>query len=190
MLRLGIYNGVKVEQGTVYKYVCATRDAFRSLPVIGWAMFIFCSSLFMRQVLNVFVSHFGRPAVVVLIWVSFAAAGTAAVVCAVKFSRNLPALFAVLAAGIATAASFEVAEERVHLVKFGILGWLIACSVIPKLGMRGVTAALGGGFLVAAADETLQWYLPYRVGDLRDVVFGAVGAVWGFFICFFATAKR
>lgn len=58
-----------------------------------------------------------------------------------------------------------VAEELLHLVLFGLLGVFFARDFAgkPRVGV-----VLGAAICVG--DELLQWALPYRVGDLKDVL--------------------
>lgn len=55
-----------------------------------------------------------------------------------------------------------IVVERVHFILFGIFGFLS----VARFGLvRGTLMCA----LVGILDEGLQWYLPDRVGDLRDV---------------------
>ncbi len=47
---------------------------------------------------------------------------------------------------------------------------------------KAFTFAFFVALATACADETFQVFLPYRVGDIRDVGFGIVGGCWGAFI--------
>lgn len=84
-------------------------------------------------------------------------------------------------AGLIYSFFLPLPEERIHLVQFGLLG-LLAC---PSLKGRenGGWIWLWKPFLfvllIGAADEVLQWFLPDRVFDTRDILFNALGGVWG-----------
>ena len=55
-----------------------------------------------------------------------------------------------------------IVVERVHFIFFGVFGFLS----VARFGLvRGALVCA----LVGILDEGLQWYLPDRVGDLRDV---------------------
>lgn len=64
-----------------------------------------------------------------------------------------------------------IAIERVHFIVFGVFGFvsLLLWNRVPGLLLCG---------LVAGMDEMFQWWLPDRVGDLRDVLINMV-AVYG-----------
>jgi len=61
--------------------------------------------------------------------------------------------------------------ERMHFVVFGVFGFvsLLLWSRAPGLVICG---------LIAGMDEVFQWWLPDRVGDLRDVFINMI-AVYG-----------
>lgn len=64
-----------------------------------------------------------------------------------------------------------IAIERMHFIVFGMFGFvsLLYWKQVPGLMICG---------LVAGLDELFQWWLPDRVGDLRDVLINMV-AVYG-----------
>ena len=70
-------------------------------------------------------------------------------------------------------------EERLHFIVFGLFGFF-SMRIFPPI------QALSIGLAVSGLDEVLQWALPDRVGDWRDVAFnataclgGASAAFWG-----------
>ncbi|MCB1308947.1 MAG: VanZ family protein [Leptospiraceae bacterium] len=77
----------------------------------------------------------------------------------------------------------EAISEKMHLIYMGILAWLVQRDL--RYGTPRSTAILNLGttfffcLLVAALDETLQYFIPDRVGDPRDLLFAPVGALWG-----------
>ncbi|NLF26184.1 MAG: VanZ family protein [Deltaproteobacteria bacterium] len=89
----------------------------------------------------------------------------------------------ILLLGLLAASLFEVSVERMHLVKYGVMGFFYSLDILKNnRSVPGKTALfLSTSFcaLVAATDESCQHFIPDRVGDLRDVGFGAVGGLWG-----------
>ena len=92
-------------------------------------------------------------------------------------------LLAVIAAAYAaTMALLPWPEERVHLVQYGLLAvlvtrWRRAGGVVESQrwrlhGVAWVLVAVAG-----VGDEMIQWWLPDRVGDLRDVALNAWAAL-------------
>jgi VanZ family protein len=73
--------------------------------------------------------------------------------------------------------------EKVHLVEYGILGWMIYQAVRKSGG--GIAAGYAWTIVlvvvIGTADETVQAYLPMRVFDFRDIIInihsGLLGAV-------------
>ena len=61
-------------------------------------------------------------------------------------------------------------EERMHFITFGLFGALSMALFPPRYAY--LICILG-----AAGDELLQFYLPDRVGDWRDVAFNAVASI-------------
>lgn len=71
-----------------------------------------------------------------------------------------------------------VAEERIHFLQYGLLGLLVVKttrtrSLAQLLAMAVFVVAIGCG------DELIQWWLPNRVGDWRDVGINALAGSLG-----------
>ena len=146
-----------------------------------WAGFLIVSATFMRQVLNLLLSLIGEQGVRSLVWTAFLLPGLFIISSVWRRGGMVRSarLSGLLLLGALYALSLEISEERIHLVKYGILGWLIGRDLFDMAKNCILLLALAGGALVACADESLQSFLPYRVGDPRDVLFGIIGAVWG-----------
>lgn len=142
-----------------------------------WIFFILSAAFYMRQVLNLFNQYAGRGFLPIVIWTFFVLACLVAVRFALKDQALMNGYFWLsLVSGLIAASFLEITEERVHLVKFGILGWLLAKD---SKSQNFPILAIIIGSLVATVDESVQALLPYRVGDIRDVAFGALGSIWG-----------
>jgi VanZ family protein len=77
----------------------------------------------------------------------------------------------------------ERVEERTHFMTFGLFGALSMALFPPRYAL--ITCILG-----AAGDELLQFYLPDRVGDLRDVAFNALAALGAALFVYTAVLSR
>ena len=69
-------------------------------------------------------------------------------------------------------------EEAVHFVLYGGLGALLFRALAHRL--HDVTiypAAIALGALIGTIDETVQWLLPTRVWDIRDIFLNAVSVM-------------
>lgn len=86
-------------------------------------------------------------------------------------------------------------EERLHFLTYGLLGWLICWSVEAMEENENSLWSRSGWllpcllvWLAGGIDELIQWWLPVRVFDVRDIVFNGVAGVLG--IALFATGSR
>ncbi|MDJ0834317.1 MAG: VanZ family protein [Gammaproteobacteria bacterium] len=64
----------------------------------------------------------------------------------------------------------ERVEERLHFLTFGLCGALAIMLFNPRL-------AFSICLVVSGADEVLQYYLPDRVGDWRDVLMNSIASI-------------
>ena len=84
---------------------------------------------------------------------------------------------------LAVSLALDFPEERIHLVEYGLAGWLCA------------RASAGSGwwpvrwpivliivFMLGLGDEIIQYFLPGRVYDDRDVLLNFLSGVCGMVI--------
>ena len=91
-----------------------------------------------------------------------------------------PALILVLITGLILAWQIKIPVEKVHILEYGVLGWFIARDLIKvKRKNTGIILACIFCIVVGVLDELFQAVLPYRVFDLRDIVFNGLGGAWG-----------
>ena len=77
--------------------------------------------------------------------------------------------------------SLDVWVERIHFVEYAFLGLLISRAVnVTNLHSIIFTGCLVT--LIGAVDEIIQWFLPNRVGDMRDVFMNSVGGLSGLWL--------
>ena len=148
-------------------------------------------STFARPLSNLLRAQIGGLGVAVILWIITALIGYQVINKLMKFDKLrllIAALLTIIT--ILYLASFEIAEERIHLIKFGILSFLIA-SDNSKFNLK---LAIFYGFTIASLigglDEIWQHFLPGRVGDWRDVGFNAIGACWGILCYLLINFKR
>ena len=60
-------------------------------------------------------------------------------------------------------------EERLHFLEYGLLGFFLPLALRDRRGAMGASAVLV--LAAGVVDELIQWALPGRVGELRDVLF-------------------
>ena len=71
--------------------------------------------------------------------------------------------------------------ERIHFIEYAVLGLLISRAV----DVRTLSRIIYTGCLITligAVDEIIQWFLPNRVGDMRDVLMNTVGGLSGLWL--------
>ena len=156
-----------------------------SILTACYASYIIISASFMRPVLNFIRAHLTGPGLFIFVWLIFAAVSLPLLyllkkqlIDCKKYLR-LALLLLLVGLLLGYAASIHVAEERFHLVLFGLLGFSASRdNNHKKTWLQFLLASLFCA-TVAGLDELFQYFLPDRVGDPRDVLFGAVGGTWG-----------
>ncbi len=146
--------------------------------VIAWSIWIIVSALFMRQILTLVVRIMGHSYVAYLIWLLFGILFLPVVLFELKRLHRVLLFSAVFLPALFLFSLLPVAEERFHFLEFGILGWMIMRENSERR-FEGILVATMLGLCVAAMDESLQLIIPWRVGDVRDILFGTAGSLWG-----------
>lgn len=162
----------------------AHAPAQRWLAVAAWIVIIFTAIPFVRRLREFFVSHW--PAELLgfaVMGVVAAAAGAAMWVLRRRRERIPPADIAWLAciAGVLiywTWSLMEQPEEAVHFLEYGVLGVLLYRALRPTMNNPGIfVAAALIGTIVGTIDETIQWVVPDRYWDFRDLVLNGGASV-------------
>lgn len=123
----------------------------------------------------------------ILVWVIFALVGLVIIgmLIRLKLSVIRYILFAgAFGLGLLYALTInDHVEERIHLILFGIVGFMFARDNVADKRWFVLLFTLVYSLFVASVDEMFQYFLPYRFGDMHDVVFGTLGGIWGALIC-------
>jgi len=77
--------------------------------------------------------------------------------------------------------SLDVWVERIHFIQYAVLGLLISRAV-NVMTLHGIIYTGCLVTLIGAVDEIIQWFLPNRVGDMRDVFMNSVGGLSGLWL--------
>jgi len=77
--------------------------------------------------------------------------------------------------------SLDVWVERIHFIEYAVLGLLISRTVNVRI-LHGMIYTGCLVTLIGAVDEIIQWFLPNRVGDMRDVFMNSVGGLSGLWL--------
>lgn len=145
-------------------------------PVVLWALLIYGSIPLARAIQRWVVAHLGEAA---FLWIVFCAIA-AGVVYAVRFLKRRSGtitghqglILAALAVLYGAGAWYlrRRPEEALHLVEYGVLSLLLFRAFSRRYPDRGayvVSFLLGA--LLGMGDEIVQWALPERYFDLRDI---------------------
>lgn len=150
---------------------------------ICWAAYLIISPFFMRKALNFILSHIGVNGLALMLWGIILSAGY---VMLISLRRSKPTIsrtlffFGIFAAGLLYASQVNIIEERMHLINFGLLGWLTIRDIGRfRNNIQGVALSLIICILVASIEETFQLWIPGRVAEIRDALLGVVGGAWG-----------
>jgi VanZ family protein len=89
------------------------------------------------------------------------------------------ARYAAMAVALAVGAAYDMATgspdpnvravERIHFVQFGIITLLFYRAWRDRLDFSALVMPLMAAFIAGVAEEAYQWFIPARVGELRDV---------------------
>ena len=111
--------------------------------------------------------------------ISFAAVIAAVPLIATRFrlgGLQVGVILGVLVAYVMVFVRMGISEERTHLIEYGVIGALAYAafrerSVRVENSLPPAIVALALTTLIGLADECIQWVLPSRVFDWRDVFF-------------------
>ena len=99
--------------------------------------------------------------------------------------KRVAAMGAAIGLGLAYTTIMSTGEpaidavERVHFIEYGLIAVLFY-RVWRRAGdVSTIVLPLLCGFLVGTLDEWLQWFIPYRVGEMHDVVLNLTALACG-----------
>lgn len=155
-----------------------TKKVFTLLAVIS-ILTIYAGSGAVREISNVIRQMAGNS-------LDLLVTGTLLIILALPIGyrratirgRLLPLLILVLAGYGLAFWYLRVAEERFHLLQYGLVNVFIAGALPDKIsGMRRHMAAIALASFAGIGDELIQALRPNRVGDLRDVFINCYSAM-------------
>jgi VanZ family protein len=94
--------------------------------------------------------------------------------------RILRIMIALAFLGIAV--SLRLPEERVHLVEYGLLGWMLAWALAGGGGWPRTLAGVALVWGIGWGDEIIQGILPNRVYDVRDILLNGFSGMAGLIV--------
>jgi len=156
------------------------RTSRAAIAAAAWAALLYASIPLVRPVQQRLLGAVGPGWIIVVVLVAVAAAAAIAVV-RVRRSQRPTTIFDIAWLGALGAAAAAIAwhlrgrpEEAVHLIQFGILAVLMYRALRPAEPDAAILASVVLlGSLVGTVDEVIQWIVPGRFWDLRDVAINA-----------------
>lgn len=71
-------------------------------------------------------------------------------------------------------SSFSLPEERLHFLEYGLLAWLLRSALARHCSIYWqYTLAIVATAIIGLIDEVVQYFVPSRVYDIRDVLMNA-----------------
>ncbi len=155
------------------------------LPATACTILIFLTLPYLPSVFTALQGRFGRPIVSATINLCLIAIAAFLIgyLALRKKERRKSAYLSL--AGLLTSYGYfiyrlPIPTERIHLAEYGLLAHLIHRG-LWKEGIRGsqsYVVAVTATYLIGMADEAVQYVLPNRVGEFRDVLInGLCGAL-------------
>ncbi len=72
----------------------------------------------------------------------------------------------------------ELPEEQVHFIEYGVLSALIYLALTHDINNRSIYSLSSLiVFVFGAIDEVIQWVLPNRIFDIRDIVINGIAGI-------------
>ncbi len=98
---------------------------------------------------------------------------------------------------IATAYGYLLYEftrfpaERLHLIEYGLMGYVLLRALRLDLGPMGAySVSFALAVLIGIGDECIQWVLPQRFFEVKDIQLNAVSAILGLSVAHFVGKEK
>jgi len=93
------------------------------------------------------------------------------------------AIAALSSAAMASASAAQNAVERFHFIQYGLVTWLwyrvMRVPPVPAADAATLVVPALAALIVGAADEAVQWFVPERVGEYRDIFLNGTAILAG-----------
>ncbi|HQN97175.1 MAG TPA: VanZ family protein [Thermoanaerobaculales bacterium] len=166
--------------GTDHGRAPQRRTSRAAVAAAAWAALLYAGIPLVRPVQQRLLGSLGPGWIIATVLGAVAAALVVAAILVRRSPRpttSFDLVWLAAIAALAAAAAWQLRgrpEEAVHLVQFGVLAVLIYRSLRPPEPDVAVLAAVVLlGSLVGTVDEIIQWIVPGRFWDLRDVAVNA-----------------
>ncbi len=153
---------------------------------IGLAIYIVISASFMLQAWKFLVGTIGNEAIKFIFFSLFFLVALSYM--AYIFRRKIPVFRIALSILIFAFAYMLILNqpyftEKIHVLEYGILGYLAFRDLSKRYKkiFKNILLAIFFISAIGTLDETFQKFLPYRVGEIRDVLTNVVSGLLGIF---------
>jgi len=117
------------------------------------------------------------------------AVGTAVITAVARIRDRRVWRYAAIAASLAVGVGYALATrtgdpqvdavERFHFVEYGLVTLLFYSAWRPAADLSALVLPVLAGVLVGSLEEWFQWFIPARIGDVRDVFLNCVAIACG-----------
>jgi hypothetical protein len=161
----------------------------RFLVALAASASVILSAPFIRTIRDWIKTTFpGHYVTVVVVVVGFAVAAALAIAL-VRIRDRRASRYGAIAAALVLATTYALwnaqgnvevdAVERFHFVEYGLVTFLFYRAFRPLGDVSVLVLPVFAGLLVGTCEEWLQWFIPGRVGDMRDVFLNGAAIVSG-----------
>ena len=132
---------------------------------------------------DLFKSHFGKQSFAVLVGLAMLVFGLTFIIFILRNKPNIikVSIFASVLLGVlAFSWRIKLPQERMHILEYGLLGWLAGRDTIKKdKKTKGIILACLFSISIGILDESFQKILSYRVFEWRDMRMNVLSGIWG-----------
>jgi hypothetical protein len=150
---------------------------------IGFALYIIISASFATKIWEFFDKLVGDNFIGIfriVIFLIFALSGFIYIIRSYSGDLRIFAAAVVLYLALVFSWRQPYFVEKLHIFEYGFLGWLAAKDFNrDRTSLGCFLLSLLFILLVAALDEIFQYFLPYRVADIRDVITDVISGTLG-----------
>lgn len=161
----------------------------RLILAIAVAAGVVLSAPFIRDIRNFIKTNFPGQ-YVTFVGVAIAVIIGAGVLAAlVRIRDRRVARYGAIAAALALGTAYALwnaqgivevdTVERFHFVEYGLVALLFYRAFRPSEDPSTIVLPIVAGLIVGTCEEWLQWFIPGRVGDMRDVFLNVAALVCG-----------
>jgi VanZ family protein len=168
------------------------RDRLRATPFVvasAAAAVLILAAPFIGEIRRAILVRFPGQFVRILGVTIGCAIGAALIAALMRIRDRRGWRYAAIAAALAIAASYAFlsrtgdpqvdAVERFHFVEYGLVTLLFYRAWRPVSDLSIFVLPVLAGLLVGTLEEWFQWYIPARVGDVRDIFLNGVAIACG-----------